>query len=159
MNENLIKLILENSGFTGIDVQPDYISVIDPSCILPVFDTLLDWAWIAICVFTLIMLFGWGILYIKNGVNINTVFNNAKSLILIFCVLSVVKPIVNVVYGDDLFARGCKTIQVSRAEVDALLAERNKRYENNDNYLLYENFDVVDSGIVYEDATVTETEN
>ena len=157
MNDNIIKLILENSGLTNVRIETDYIYFTDPSCIFPAFDTFLDWAWIAVCVFTLIMLFGWGALYIKNGVNINTLFNNAKSLILIFCVLSVVKPIVNVIYGEKLFEQQCDIVRVSRTEVNELLNQRNKRYGNEENSVLYENFDVIDSGVVYE--TVTNPEN
>ncbi|MBR5354829.1 MAG: hypothetical protein IK122_01740, partial [Alphaproteobacteria bacterium] len=88
-------------------------------------------------------------LYIKNGVKIDTLFNNAKTIILILCILGVVKPIVNFIYGDDLFGQQCEIKQVSRATVNELLNQRNKKLGKSDENLLYENFNIVDSGPVY----------
>ena len=102
------------------------------------------------------MLVGWAFLYIKNGVKINTLFNNAKTIILIFAVLSFVKPIVNVVYGDDLFARQCDTKQVSLSSIQELLDTRNKHFSKYDNGLLYESFEVVDSGAKYDIETTSD---
>ena len=94
------------------------------------------------------MLFGWAVLYIKNGVKINTLFNNAKTIILIFCILSAVKPIVNAIYGDNLFARGCDRKRVSMTHVQELLEIRNKTLSGKEESDLYEIFDVVDSGVI-----------
>ena len=73
---------LINSGLTNIGMDNNYVYFDDPSCIFPAFETLLNYAWIVILVLTAFMLLGWAVLYIKNGVKINSVFNNAKSLIL-----------------------------------------------------------------------------
>jgi hypothetical protein len=63
--------------------------------------------------------------------------------------LGAVKPIVNIIYGDNLFARQCEIKQVSRAAVNELLKMRNKKLGNSDENLLYENFSVIDSGPVF----------
>lgn len=146
MNETTILNLLTNSGFEKVRVEGDFVYFQDPSCIFPAFDTLLDYAWIVIIVLTGIMLFGWAVLYIKNGVKIDTLFNNAKTVILILCTLSVVKPIVNFVYGDNLFEKQCDQKRVSLAEVNELLDMRNKYFGKSDQAILYESFNVVDSG-------------
>lgn len=154
MEQETIYNLLTNSGFEKVLIDADFVYFQDPSCIFPAFDTILEYAWIAILVFVAIMLFGWGVLYIKNGVKIDTLFNNAKTVILILCILGAVKPIVNIIYGDDLFARQCEIKQVSRAAVNELLEMRNKKLGNSDENLLYENFSVIDSGPVYSDGSV-----
>lgn len=164
MDETTIVNLLTNSGLKVFGVDSNFIYFEDPSCIFPAFDTFLEYAWIAILIFVAIMLFGWGMLYIKNGVKIDTLFNNAKTVILILCVLGVVKPVVNLIYGDNLFARQCEIKQVSRAAVNELLEMRNKKLGKSDENLLYENFNIIDSGPVYSDGSVDvlteeETEN
>ena len=151
MDDLTIQNLLTNSGLKVFGVDSDFIYFEDPSCIFPAFDTILEYAWLAIMIMLAIMLFGWGVLYIKNGVKIDTLFNNAKTIILILCILGVVKPIVNLVYGDDLFARQCEIKQVSRATVNELLETRNKKLGQSDENLLYENFSVVDTGPIYTD--------
>lgn len=144
MDKTTIINLLENSGLKSVSIDDDFIYFQDPSCIFPAFDTILHYAWIVIMVFTGIMLFGWAVLYIKNGVKINTLFNNAKTLILILCVLSLVKPIVNVVYGDNLFAQQCEIKQVSVYEIQELLDMRNKKFSESDTALLNANFETTE---------------
>lgn len=146
--------LLHNSGLTDARIENGYILFTDPSCIFPAFDTILHYAWIVILVLTAFMLTGWAILYIKNGVNINNVFNNAKTIIFIFCILSIVKPIVNVVYGDNLFARGCDTHEISISEVQKLLDMRHEKFKKSDESLLYESFTVIDSGATLPESVV-----
>ena len=154
MEQTTIINLLTNSGLNVFGMDSDFIYFEDPSCIFPAFDTILEYAWIAIMVLLAIMLFGWGMLYIKNGVKIETLFNNAKTIILILCILGVVKPIVNLVYGDNLFGRQCEVKQVSIAAVNELLEMRNKKLGNSDANLLYENFSMTDSGPIYTDKPV-----
>ena len=151
-----IKLLLENSGLRNVTVNNGVIEFDDPSCIYAAFDKILDIAWIVILVLTAFMLMGWAVLYIKNGVKINELFNNAKTVILILCVLSVVKPIVNAVYGDNLFARGCSRKQASIETVEELLELRNKNLPNGAEGELYEIFDMTDSGVIYTDPVSIE---
>ena len=145
MDKTTIINLLTNSGIKVHGMDSGFIYFEDPSCIYPAFDTILNYAWVFILFLTVFMLGGWALLYIKNGVNINNLFNNAKTIILIFCVLSVVKPIVNIVYGNDLFAKGCDVKQVSLNSVNELLNTRNKLFGKSDNEL-YETFNVTDSG-------------
>lgn len=156
MDKAQILNLLQNSGLNVKGMDSDFLYFEDPSCIFPVFDQILEIAWIVILMLTVLLLVGWAVLYIKNGANINTVFNNAKSLILVFAVLSVVKPIVNVVYGDNLFAKGCEIKSVSLSSVNELLEMREKQLKKSDEAMLYETFNVVDSGAKispYEDDT------
>jgi len=146
MNQITAINLLKNSGLTVFGMDNDFIYFQDPACIFPAFDTLFHYAWIVIMVLTAIMLFGWAVLYIKNGVKIDTLFSNAKSLVLILCVLALAKPIVNVIYGDNLFAKQCETKQVSMSAVQELLDLRNKTLKKSD---FYENFEVLDSGVIY----------
>ncbi len=153
MDETTILNLLINSGLEKVRVESDFIYFQDPSCIFPAFDTLLEYAWMVILILTAVIIFGWGVLYIKNGIKINTVFNNAKTLLLILCILGAVKPIVTIIYGKDLFAQQCEVKQISRAAVDELLEIRNKKLGKSDENLLYENFNMIDSGPVFTDNT------
>ncbi len=150
MDPNRIKSLLQNAGFHNVTVGDGFIQFDDPSCIYTAFDSILNFAWIVIVVLTAIMLLGWAILYIKNGIKINSLFNNAKSVILIFCILSAVKPIVNAVYGDNLFARGCEKKQVSLTMVQELYEMRNKNLPQSEQEEPFEIFDMQDSGPVYD---------
>ena len=140
--------LLTNSGLNVFGMDDNFIYFRDPSCIFPAFDSFFDFAWIVALIFTAIMLFGWGVLYIKNGININSLFNNAKTLILIFCIFSLTKPIVNAVYGDNLFAKQCETKQVSLSVIQELLDEREKRFGQYGQESNFEVFSIVDSGVI-----------
>lgn len=154
MDETTILNLLTNSGLNVFGMDSDFIYFEDPTCIFPAFDAILEYAWIAILIMLAIMLLGWGMLYIKNGIKIDTVFNNAKTLILILCILGVVKPIVNIVYGKNLFAQQCEVKQVSMVAVKELLETRNKKLGKSDENLLYESFNMIDSGAIYSNDNV-----
>ena len=145
MEQATIVNLLTNSGLKVFGIDSHFVYFQDPSCIYPAFDTILNYAWMAVVVLTAIMLFGWGVLYIKNGTKIDTLFNNAKVLILIFCTLGAVKPIVNAIYGDNLFAKQCDTAQVSLSVVNELLEQRNKNFSESDEAILSENLVIIDS--------------
>ena len=136
MNDTTIVNLLTKSGLKVVGIDSSFISIEDPACIFPAFDAFLHYAWIVILILTAIMLFGWGMLYIIKGVKIDSVFNNIKSLVLIFAVLSLVKPIVDVVYGDNLFEQQCEIKQIDRSQVDELLNLRNKKLGESDKYIL-----------------------
>ena len=93
---NIINL-LTNSGLKVIGMDNDFLYIEDPTCIFPIFDTILEYAWMVILVLTAFMLLGWGVLYIKNGVKIDDFFKNARSVILVLLALSVIKPAVNLI--------------------------------------------------------------
>ncbi|MBR0212240.1 MAG: hypothetical protein IJQ55_01410 [Alphaproteobacteria bacterium] len=152
---NIINL-LTNSGLKVIGMDNDFLYIEDPSCIFPVFDTILEYAWMVILVLTAFMLLGWGVLYIKNGIKIDDFFKNARSLILILLAFSVIKPAVNLVYGDKLFEKQCNIEKISLENVKELLDTRNKNLSKSKDMELYESFNVVDTGAIPEPIEGTE---
>lgn len=158
MNADTIIRLLTNSGFHNVRVDPDFVYMEDPSCILRSFETFAHYAWVAIMILTGLMLTGWAISMIRGAKN--DFFTNLRNLIIIFGVLSIAKPIMNLIYGGDLFARGCHTISVPMAEMNRLLDARNSKLKSRDEYDLYEDFDIYDSGapiheIPFSDAPLT----
>ena len=145
MNATQIKVLLENAGLQKVKIVGDFIQFQDPSCVLDVLDKILNYGWFVSCLLTAVMLFGWGILYLRNGVKITSLFSNFKALLLILLVLSLTKPIVNVVYGDDLFAKSCETHQVSLTSIQELIQKQQEQTNKPDMNMQYEIFDVVDS--------------
>lgn len=158
MNADTIIRLLTNSGFHNVRVDPDFVYMEDPSCILRSFETFAHYAWVAIMILTGLMLTGWAISMIRGAKN--DFFTNLRNLIIIFGVLSIAKPIMNLIYGGDLFARGCHTISVPMAEMNRLLDARNSKLKSRNEYDLYEDFDIYDSGapiheIPFSDAPLT----
>lgn len=144
MNTQTALILLKNSGFHILGTDGSFIYLEDPSCILRSFETFTEYAWVFISFITGLLLFGWAVSLIR-GVK-NDLMNNIKNLILIFGTLTVAVPIINLIFGDDLFARGCKTIRVSYTEIAELLAARNARLSSYQGVELYDNIDIEDSG-------------
>lgn len=158
MNADTIARLLENSGFHNIRITADYVSLEDPSCIVRSFETFAEYAYFIILFFTGLMLFGWAVSLLRGGTN--NYMSNFKNLFFIFCVLSLSRPIMNFIYGGDLFALGCQTITVPMDDMERLLAARQDRLPSDDMSGLYEEFDIFDSGaplheVPYSDAPVT----
>jgi len=151
---NIVNL-LKNSGLNVISIGDSFVEFQDPSCIFPAFDIVLHYAWIFVLILIGIILFGWGVLYIRNGIKLDSLFSNVKYLLLILTILALVKPIVNVIYGDNLFSKQCDTKKVSLSIVQDLLNQRDKQPEYQNTNKLYEIFEVTDSGVI--DAGTTET--
>lgn len=86
----------------------------------------------------------------------NDILINLRNLTIIFGTLAAVGPIVNIIWGDDLFARGCRTITVSIADINEILDTRNLTLARADEFNLYENLYIYDSAaphtIPYSDA-------
>jgi len=157
MNLEQILRLLNNAGFRNVSADAGYIYFEDPACILRSFATFAEYAWIALVCVTGLLLFGWAISMIRGAKN--DIFTNMRNLVLIFGIVSAAGPIINVIYGDDLFARGCKTIRVSTAEVQSLLDARNAKLAKHNSDDLYEEFDISDTGapIIPDDAENTIT--
>lgn len=153
MNTDTILRLLTNAGFHNLHTDGIYVYMEDPSCVLRSFETFAEFAWLTITVFTGLMLAGWAISMIRGAKN--DIFNNLKNLILLFGVLSALGPIINLIYGDDIFARGCKTISTHISELNQLLDARNKRFSIENE--LYERLDIYDTGPVYEQIDETDT--
>ena len=147
MNIDTILRLLKNSGFNVLGSDGTYLYLEDPSCILRSFETFIEYAWIAITCITGLLLFGWAISMIRGAKN--DIFTNLRNLMLIFGTLAAVIPIVNAIWGDDLFARGCRTIKVPVAEVNEILNARNLKLSEHNEFDLYEEFNIYDSGAPY----------
>ena len=140
----LIKRLLENTGLHVYGVSDGNIVIEDPACITRGFEQFFNDAWIALVAITGFMIMIWGIAKIR-GAKFSEM-NYFKSLVMIFMVLSVMFPILNVIYGGDLFGIGCRKISVSLDEVKTLLSARTK---GNVDALQYEDIDIYDSGPIY----------
>ncbi len=143
MNTDTIFRLLENSGFHNIRADSGFLYVEDPSCILRSFETFIEYAWVAIAVLTGVLIFGWAISMIR-GAKYDNILINMRNLILIFGGLTLAKPVINMIYGQDLFARGCRTIAVPMTEVNKLLDARGPKLKEMAQY--YEVLDIQDSG-------------
>lgn len=151
MNTDAIVRLLQNSGFHILGMDGTFLYLEDPSCILRSFETFIEYAWLVIICITGLFLFGWAISMIRGAKT--DYFTNLRNLIIMLGTLSAVIPIVNLIWGDDLFARGCRTIKVSLDEVNEILDARNLELSKYDEFNLYENIDIYDSGAVaYADA-------
>lgn len=144
MNTDTFVKLLQNSGFHNVTQDSAFVYMEDPSCILRSFETFADYAWIVIVCMTALLLIGWGISMVRGAKN--DIFTNMRNLILIFGILGATKPIINVIYGDDLFARGCDTISIPIDQVNEMLAARNANLSATQRDMLHEEFDIYDSG-------------
>ncbi|MBR5904559.1 MAG: hypothetical protein IKZ49_03435 [Alphaproteobacteria bacterium] len=146
MDKATVINLLTNSGIKVFGMDDNFIFFEDPGCIFPAFDTIFHYAWLAILIFTAILLFAWGVFYIRKGLDFKSLVNNTKSLLLILLIFSSVKPIVDFIYGDNLFTNMCEMKQVSISKVQELLDLRNKKFGKSDKFLLNESFQIIDSG-------------
>jgi hypothetical protein len=119
----------------------------DPSCIIRSFEIFAHYAWIAISVLTGLLFAGWGVSMIRGAQH--DFFTNMRNLALILGILTATGPIINYVYGDDLFARGCRQIIIPIADINRMLAAREEKLAERDQMDLYEEFDIYDSGADY----------
>lgn len=112
--------MLRASGLNIIEAESDgnFIAFEDPSCIFHILDSLLETASVIAAILAALMLTGWAVLYIKNGIRMDTAFKNFRNLLLVFAVLGLTKPIVNFIYGSNLLDKQCPTIKV---EIDKIL--------------------------------------
>ena len=145
MNTDVILRLLQNSGFHIRGMDDAYLYLEDPACVLRSFETFLEYAWIVIVCITGLLLFGWAISMIRGSKN--DIFTNLRNLIIMLGTVSAVAPIVNLIWGDDLFARGCDTIQIPFTELNKMLDARNLALGDSDENKLYENLTIYDSGL------------
>ncbi|MBR1380247.1 MAG: hypothetical protein IJ560_01525 [Alphaproteobacteria bacterium] len=155
LNLSIAVRLLRNSGFNVLGADSAFLYLEDPSCILRSFQTFAEYMWIIICCITGILLFGWGISLIRGAKN--DIFTNMRNLALIFGILGAAGPIINTIYGDNLFGRGCNTIKISQSAVAELLDARNATLNKHGKNELYEEFDMYDSGPTYYDEDIFDT--
>ncbi len=153
MNQvDTIKRLLEHSGLHVYGITDGSIVIEDPTCIIRGFQEFFKDAWIALSLITGLMIVMWGIGKIR-GAKFSEL-GYFKNLMMIFIVLSMMFPILNVIYGGDLFGMGCQKMKVSLDEVQSLLSSRAK---TNADSMQFEDIDIYDSGPIYSSGTSTPT--
>ncbi len=145
MDTEQILRLMQNAGFRVHGADAQFIYIEDPACVLRAFATFAEYAWLAVVGATGLLLFGWAISMIRGAKN--DIFTNLRNLILILGIVSAAGPIINVIFGDDLFRRGCSTAEISIADVQEMLAARNTRLARQSDDL-YEEFDIYDTGVI-----------
>lgn len=141
-----IQKILERAGLAVRGMDDSFIYLEDPSCIMRGFERFLGYAWDALLLITVFLIIGWAFSLIRGAKN--DIKENMKSLVLIFGILTAIFPILNVVAGGDFIGLTCKTLKVSVAEVNEILAT--KLESKSLDASLYEDIDIYDSGPVLE---------
>lgn len=138
MNTVTALRLLKNAGFHGLRADSQFIYMEDPSCVLRSFETFLEYVWFAITIMAGFLLVGWAVSLVR-GAKYGNIFINLKELLVLFLTLSLVRPAVNLIYGDDLFARGCRVISISIDEMNKLLDLRKDNLSAYNEFNIYEN--------------------
>lgn len=149
MDTNTILRLLKNSGYTGLGTDGASIFMEDPNCIIRNFETFAEYAWTIIVFITIILLVGWAMAMLRgsNNSTLSSIANNMRSLLIMFAVLSMAGPIINMIWGGDLFKRGCRQISVPIEEIQKILDSRDSHF-NAASTDLYEGLEIYDSGVV-----------
>lgn len=146
--------LLSNAGFRVLGTDGANLYIEDPSCILRSFQTFTEYAWIILTFITGMLIFGWAISMIRGAKN--NIFMNLRNLTIMFGTLAAAGAILNMIYGGDLFARGCQTVAVDINTVNEMLDMRQKKMSPQQTDL-YESIDIYDSGVVRANVTANNT--
>ncbi|MCL1786319.1 MAG: M23 family metallopeptidase [Alphaproteobacteria bacterium] len=147
MNEAEILRLLRNSGLNNLSVSNGYIFIEDPTCFTAGLKQMLEYAWYVIIAMTALLLIGWAFSMIRGGSKTGTIANNIAYLLILFGGLSMAGPIVNFLYGADLWNMGCDTIRVPVDQVRDILDKRKETLRTRNEDDLWEDFDIYDSAI------------
>lgn len=144
-----ISRLLTNSGIKVLGFDDAYLYIEDPNCVVRSFQTFFEYAWIVLLFITGILLAGWAWAMIRGSKNaqLDLVASNLRNLVLIFGTIGAVPVIVNTIYGDDLIGQACKQVDLPLENVYNLLNLRRAQMERYDEFRLYEDIDIYDSGI------------
>jgi GH24 family phage-related lysozyme (muramidase) len=145
MTTEMILHHLENSGFRVLGSDGVFIWLEDPTCFVRSLEGFVDIAWIVITAFAGVLLFGWGVSLIRGAKG--DIATNIRNLFLIFGILAASRPIVNMIWGDDLFARGCSVVQVPVEKVNEIISSAKLRLKSQTENALFEEIDIYDSAI------------
>ena len=126
----------------------------DPGCIIRSFEKLINYGWGLISLITAVLIFGWAIAYIR-GSKISSILNNFKNIVLILSIVSVIKPVISIFYGDDIFAKGCREIEISKEKVNNLLELRKSKLSSSKEG--FETLYIIDSFELTEKANFSNT--
>ena len=133
--------LLKNAGYHNIRVDDKFIYIEDPSCILRSFETFLDYAWIGIAFITVALLTGWAVSMLR-GVKQTNLIKNVRNLAFMFLLLSLIRPTMDLLYGGNLFAKGCKIINIELEELQKLLDARDAKLEKQAEVTGYEKIEM-----------------
>ena len=139
---DIVKM-LERAGLHVNGVDSEFVYLEEPGCVLRAFQSFLENAWLVLMCVTIMLISLWAISMITGAKN--DIKNNFKTMVLIFGILTVAGPILNVIYGGDLFGATCGEIKVSIDEVNTIISTRAGA---NLDPSLYEDIDIYDSGAV-----------
>lgn len=148
--------LLSNAGFRVLGTDGANMYIEDPSCILRSFQTFTEYAWIILTFITGMLIFGWAISMIRGAKN--NIFINLRNLTIMFGTLAAAGAILNMIYGGDLFARGCQTVAVDINTVNEMLDMRQKKMSPQQTDL-YESIDIYDSGVMRANVTANNTDD
>lgn len=148
--------LLSNAGFRVLGTDGANLYIEDPSCILRSFQTFTEYAWIILTFITGMLIFGWAISMIRGAKN--NIFINLRNLTIMFGTLAAAGAILNMIYGGDLFARGCQTVAVDINTVNEMLDMRQKKMSPQQTDL-YESIDIYDSGVMRANVTANNTDD
>lgn len=148
--------LLSNAGFRVLGTDGVNLYIEDPSCILRSFQTFTEYAWIILTFITGMLIFGWAISMIRGAKN--NIFINLRNLTIMFGTLAAAGAILNMIYGGDLFARGCQTVAVDINTVNEMLDMRQKKMSPQQTDL-YESIDIYDSGVMRANVTANNTDD
>lgn len=154
MNDEIILGLLNNSGIKVISITDSVLKIEDPGCIIRSFEKLINYGWVLISLITAVLIFGWAIAYIR-GSKISSILNNFKNIVLILSIVSVIKPIISIFYGDDIFAKGCREIEISKEKVNNLLELRKSKLSSSKEG--FETLYIIDSFELTEKANFSNT--
>ena len=143
MDTTTVVRALQNSGINVLGADSANIYVEDPACILRAFSTFVEYAWIVIACITGVLIFAWGVSMLRGAKN--DIFTNLRNLMMIFLGLTIVGPIINMLWGDDLMSRGCARVTVPIDGVREILDARNARLGGTSDNAYYEYLDIYDS--------------
>lgn len=148
--------LLSNAGFRVLGTDGANLYIEDPSCILRSFQTFTEYARIILTFITGMLIFGWAISMIRGAKN--NIFINLRNLTIMFGTLAAAGAILNMIYGGDLFARGCQTVAVDINTVNEMLDMRQEKMSPQQTDL-YESIDIYDSGVVRANVTANNTDD
>ncbi|MBO7508725.1 MAG: hypothetical protein J6T57_00385 [Alphaproteobacteria bacterium] len=135
--------MLERAGLHVNGADDTFVYLEDPGCVLRNFQDFIENAWIVLAFITGGLVMMWGITMIRGSKN--DIKNSFKTLAVIFGILTATGPILNVIYGGDLFAMGCGEIRVNMDQVNSMLSARAGTSADASNY---EDISIYDSGAI-----------
>ena len=139
--------LLNNSGLNVLGTDGAFIFITDPTCFTAGIMQMLSYAWVAIAIVTGFLLMGWAFAMFRGGTQLAVMATNLRNLLIVFMTLSITGPIVNAIYGDDLWYLGCDIIGVPVNQVQELLLMHDRRLADFDPFALHEHIHIWDSAV------------